>query len=250
MHQHTAFPMGAGFSSFFFSPRKLIKLSHNQMIEGCHPQQFWREIRFYWRGEWPNPTRTQGTNRCTPLVSGLCVLPSEKELTVRLLASPLIQWWTPTYLYLNFTPRSAFIHFIYLLLLRISGAAYTLSGLVWSMESLLLQKFWVKMSSLRVQRSAASCERPLQTFGAYSIRVNLATVMSPCLVWITRVKTEHIWQCSTQICCNFSSLNIASVPALSIPISECVVTCYLSASAACTDKGDFNSHSLDKEWSR
>lgn len=33
-----------GISVFF---RKYIKLSHNQMIEGCHPQQFQRDIRFY-----------------------------------------------------------------------------------------------------------------------------------------------------------------------------------------------------------
>ncbi len=77
MHQQTAFPRGTvGFSVFF---RKLIKLSHNQTIEACHPRQFQREIRFYWLGEWLSSTLTQGINRCTPLVPGLHVLSSEKE---------------------------------------------------------------------------------------------------------------------------------------------------------------------------
>lgn len=77
MDQQNAFPRGTvGFSQFF---RKVIKLRHNQMIEGCHPWQFQREIRFYWLGEWLSSTLTQGTNRCSPLVPGLHVLSSEKE---------------------------------------------------------------------------------------------------------------------------------------------------------------------------
>lgn len=76
MHESTAYLRDTvGFSVFF---RKLIKLSHNQMIEGCHPRHFQREIRFYWRGEWLSSTLTQGKKRCTSFVPGLHVLTSKK----------------------------------------------------------------------------------------------------------------------------------------------------------------------------
>lgn len=98
--------------SFFFFSRTLIKLSHNQMIESCHPQ-FCREIRFYWIGEWLTCTRTQGTNTCTPLVSGLHVLSSVTKKTPKKTIK--------LYVELSYIPLIGFSCTLVMLLIHFSG---------------------------------------------------------------------------------------------------------------------------------